>query len=62
MNFDDYGRMLVIVDGQIERRAIDYVQPHPAGHGLHQFVPVLHQGEMAVHTLEGNTYIFKTGL
>ena len=62
MNFDDYGRMLVIVDGQVERREIDYVQPHPAGHGLHQYVPVLNKGEMVMHTIEGKTYILKTGI
>lgn len=62
MNFDDYGTMVVIVDGKLERRAIDCIQPSPMGHGLHQYVPVLREGEMVMHTISGETHIIYTGI
>lgn len=62
MKLTDYGTMLVIVDGQVERRAIDCVQQSPMGHGMMQYEPVLREGEIVMHTISGETHIIKTGL
>ncbi len=62
MNFDNYGTMLVMVDGIVERRPISHVQPSPVGHGMVQYEPLLRSGEMVMHTIGGTTHIIKTGL